>query len=43
AAGKPVFHVEYDLTPSQFCADSRRLGLSSMVKHLELDAWRAPC
>lgn len=43
AAGKPVFHVEYDLRPSQFCAQARRLGLSSMAKHLELDAWRQAC
>jgi hypothetical protein len=43
AAGKAVFHVEYNLPPSRFCAQSGRLGLSSMEKRLELGAWRAPC
>lgn len=43
AAGKPVFHVEYELKAGQFCAATRRLGFSSMVKHLSLDAWRQPC
>jgi hypothetical protein len=43
AANKPVFHVEYDLTVTQFCAKARSLGFSSMRKHLELDAWRQPC
>ncbi|MFK0174121.1 endo alpha-1,4 polygalactosaminidase [Streptomyces sp. NPDC090306] len=42
-AGKAVFHVEYDVPVSRFCADSRRLGLSSMEKKLELGVWRQPC
>ncbi|GHA39524.1 hypothetical protein GCM10010329_73400 [Streptomyces spiroverticillatus] len=42
-AGKAVFHVEYTLPNSDFCADSRRLGLSSMRKNLDLDPWRKPC
>ena len=40
---KPVFHAEYDLPTSAFCAQSRRLGLSSIRKRLELDAWRETC
>lgn len=40
---KPVFHAEYDLPVSEFCAESRRLGLSSIRKRLELDAWRETC
>ena len=40
---KAVFHAEYDLPTSAFCAESRRLGLSSIRKHLELDAWRQTC
>jgi len=40
---KPVFHAEYDLPVSAFCADSRRLGLSSIRKRLDLDAWRETC
>lgn len=42
-AHKPVFHVEYELKPAQFCPAVRRLGFSSMAKHLSLDAWRDPC
>ncbi|CAG6398284.1 endo alpha-1,4 polygalactosaminidase [Actinacidiphila cocklensis] len=43
AAGKPVFHVEYELAPAEFCPAVRKLGFSSMRKHLALDAWREPC
>lgn len=43
AAGKPVFHVEYALAPARFCPAVRKLGFSSMRKHLSLDAWREPC
>ncbi|MCX4510911.1 MULTISPECIES: endo alpha-1,4 polygalactosaminidase [Streptomyces] len=42
-AGKAVFHVEYALATGDFCAQARRLGLSSMRKRLELDGWRQPC
>lgn len=40
---KAVFHVEYDLDPGAFCSTAKRLGLSSMKKRLDLDAWRRPC
>ncbi|MEU6812109.1 endo alpha-1,4 polygalactosaminidase [Streptomyces sp. NPDC046831] len=43
AAGKAVFHVEYEVPPSRFCAQSRRLGLSSLQKKYELGAWRRAC
>lgn len=42
-AGKAVFAVEYELPTGRFCAASRRLGLSSMLKKYELGAWRRPC
>ncbi|MFC8292276.1 endo alpha-1,4 polygalactosaminidase [Streptomyces sp. NPDC057242] len=42
-AGKAVFHVEYELTTARFCPQSRRLGLSSMLKKYELGVWRRPC
>lgn len=42
-AGKAVFHVEYELPANRFCARSRELGLSSMEKKYELDAWRRAC
>lgn len=43
SAGKPVFHAEYNLTPAQFCPTSQRLQLSSIYKHVSLDAWRQTC
>ncbi len=42
-AGKAVLHVEYNLSAQQFCDTTRQLRFSSLVKHLELDAWRQPC
>ncbi|MEU8961372.1 endo alpha-1,4 polygalactosaminidase [Streptomyces sp. NPDC048491] len=43
AAGKAVFHVEYELPPARFCAESKKLGLSSMAKKYDLQVWRDPC
>ncbi|MER5215899.1 endo alpha-1,4 polygalactosaminidase [Streptomyces sp. NPDC002838] len=43
AAGKAVFHVEYELPTHRFCSDSRRLNLSSMLKKYELGVWRRAC
>ncbi|NEA18938.1 endo alpha-1,4 polygalactosaminidase [Streptomyces halstedii] len=43
AAGKAVFHVEYEERTEDFCAESRALKLSSMRKRLDLDVWRDPC
>ncbi|MFF8605073.1 endo alpha-1,4 polygalactosaminidase [Streptomyces sp. NPDC015346] len=42
-ADKAVFHVEYELDVREFCPRARKLGLSSMRKKYELDAWRVPC
>ncbi|WP_030327199.1 endo alpha-1,4 polygalactosaminidase [Streptomyces sp. NRRL B-3229] len=42
-ADKAVFHVEYELPTSRFCAGSRRLKLSSMLKKYELGVWREAC
>ncbi|EFE69941.1 endo alpha-1,4 polygalactosaminidase [Streptomyces viridosporus ATCC 14672] len=42
-AGKAVFHAEYELPTDRFCAESRRLGLSSLLKKYELGAWRRAC
>ena len=41
--GKPVFHVEYELRPSQFCERATRLGFSSLYKRLDLGAYRVAC
>lgn len=43
AAGKPVFHVEYERTVTQFCRTTRALGFTSMRKNWDLDAWRRTC
>ncbi|MEU6004889.1 endo alpha-1,4 polygalactosaminidase [Streptomyces sp. NPDC047453] len=43
AAGKAVFHAEYELPTSRFCAQSRQLRLSSLLKKYELGAWRRTC
>lgn len=42
-ANKAVFHVEYDLSPGEFCDMAKNLHLSSMQKKLGLNAWRRPC
>ncbi|MEV5841689.1 endo alpha-1,4 polygalactosaminidase [Streptomyces sp. NPDC048179] len=42
-ADKAVFHVEYELPTSKFCAQSRKLGLSSLEKKYELGVWRKTC
>lgn len=42
-AGKPVFHAEYEIPPGRFCAESKRLGLSSIRKAVELPAERQAC
>ena len=42
AAGKAVLHVEYE-GPLAFCAESERLGFSSMLKPLHLGPDRQPC
>ncbi|MEV4252034.1 endo alpha-1,4 polygalactosaminidase [Spirillospora sp. NPDC049652] len=42
-AGKAVFHAEYELPLSRFCATSQKLGLSSIRKPLELTAQRQTC
>lgn len=42
-ADKAVFHVEYELPTSKFCAQSRKLGLSSLEKKYELGVWRKAC
>jgi hypothetical protein len=43
AAGKPVFHAEYNLSTAAFCPASTKLGFSSIRKRLNLNAWRQPC
>jgi hypothetical protein len=42
-AGKPVFAVEYELDPNEFCKEAIVLHFSSMKKNWNLDAWRESC
>ncbi|RLK23011.1 hypothetical protein DER29_0857 [Micromonospora sp. M71_S20] len=42
-AGKPVFHVEYAGSTTDFCVTTVGYGFSSMRKERRLDAWRLPC
>jgi hypothetical protein len=42
-AGKAVFQVEYELSPSAFCTKANAMHFSSMLKHLELDGYRVAC
>jgi uncharacterized protein (TIGR03437 family) len=42
-AGKPVFHVEYELQPAAFCNRANELGFNSLKKNINLDAARTAC
>jgi len=42
-ANKPVFGVEYNLEPSEFCPQANIKGYSWLKKHLNLDSWRYGC
>jgi hypothetical protein len=42
-AKKAVFNVEYNLATSAFCPQALAMGLSSILKHESLDAYRVPC
>ncbi|WP_432572595.1 endo alpha-1,4 polygalactosaminidase [Kineococcus sp. SYSU DK005] len=42
-AGKAVLHVEYGLTPAEFCEVGHRPGFSSMLKEGDLTAYRYVC
>ena len=45
SAGKAVFHAEYVAASSAaaVCNVTRPLGLSTIIKRLDLDAWRVTC
>jgi hypothetical protein len=45
AAGKAVFHAEYvdQGKLSEVCAVTKPIGLSTLIKNIELDAFQLPC
>jgi len=45
AADKAVFHAEYvdEGQLDAVCAVTKPLGLSTLLKHIKLDAWQVPC
>jgi hypothetical protein len=42
-AGKPVFVIEYELEPGEFCPQANQLGFNALVKNWELDSYRVDC
>jgi hypothetical protein len=42
-SGKAVFAVEYNQSPSRFCAQANALGFSAIKKSLSLDVSRTSC
>ena len=42
-AGKPVFVIEYETTPADFCRKAKELGFNAIYKNWELDAYREAC
>lgn len=43
AYGKPVFHVEYEVSPDRFCPYVNGLNFNSLYKRDDLDAYRVAC
>jgi hypothetical protein len=43
AAGKPVLHVEYNLSLARFCPATQPQRFSSLLKHEDLGAYRVSC
>lgn len=42
-ADKPVFVIEYELSPQEFCEQANRMNFNALHKNWELDAYRATC
>lgn len=42
-AGKPVFVIEYDLAPGEFCAQANDMNFNALQKKWELDGFRSSC
>lgn len=42
-AGKPVFVIEYELSPDEFCSQANQLGFNALLKNWDLDSYRVDC
>jgi len=42
-AGKPVFVIEYELSPQKFCSQANKMSFNALHKNLLLDAYRTDC
>lgn len=42
-AGKAVFQAEYELSVNEFCPQARQMRFSSILKNIDLDAYRVSC
>lgn len=42
-AGKPVFVIEYELMPPDFCPQALQMNFNALHKNWELDAYRVDC
>lgn len=42
-AGKPVFHVEYEMKAVDFCPEANAINFNSLKKKWELGVWRVAC
>ncbi len=42
-AGKPVFGIEYQGNPADFCPQANTMDFDFLKKNLSLDAWRVAC
>lgn len=42
-AGKPVFIIEYELMPQEFCERANRMNFNALHKNWELDAYSVAC
>lgn len=42
-AGKPVFVIEYELSPQEFCEEANQMNFNALHKNWDLDAYRVTC
>ncbi len=42
-AGKPVFVIEYETSPQEFCKEANKMNFNALHKNWELDKYRTSC